>query len=269
MTPSGGPRTARATGSARDPRLLPVGAALVVAALLALTVAGIGPRVARDPFLLALLGYLAYWVPLVVVAAWASWGRFARAADPPASRDTSSDDVARFRIRPLDILVGIGAGLIARAAATLVELAVYGRALVAGAQPTIDGVGPSPALVALTMIVAPLVLAPVVEEWFFRGTLLPALRAGVPGARGRSVDPLSAVRGPGAGTAVAVAASALIFALMHLFAVTSVTAGVATGLSALALGLATGILAVTTGRLVAPVAAHVVFNATVLIPALL
>lgn len=253
MTPTGGPRAARAAGSARDPRLIPAGAALVVAALLALTVAGIGPRLARDPLLLALLGYLAYWVPLVVVAAWASWGRFSRAADPPAPNDTGlvPNDAGRFRIHPLDILIGIGAGLVARAAATLVELAVYGRPLVAGVQPTIDGVGPSPALVALTMIVAPLVLAPVVEEWFFRGTLLPALR------------------GRGAGTAVAVAASALIFALMHLLAVTSVTAGLVTGLSALALGLAAGILAVTTGRLVAPVAAHVVFNATVLIPALL
>lgn len=243
----------RAAGSTRDPRLLPAGAALVVAALLAMTVAGVGPRLARDPLLLALLGYLAYWVPLVVVSAWASWKRFARAADPLAQRDAAvaPRDTGRFRIRPLDVLLGVGAGLIARSAATLVELAIYGRPLVAGTQPTIDGVGPSPALVALTMIVAPLVLAPVVEEWFFRGTLLPALR------------------GRGAGTAVAVAASALIFALMHLFAVTSVTAGLVTGLSALALGLAAGILAVTTGRLVAPVAAHVVFNATVLIPALL
>lgn len=268
MTPTGGPRAVRAAGSTRDPRLLPAGAALVVAALLAMTVAGVGPRLARDPLLLALLGYLAYWVPLVVVAAWASWKRFARAADPLAQRDAAvaPRDTGRFRIRFLDVLLGVGAGLIARSAATLVELAVYGRALVAGAQPTIDGVGPSPALVALTMIVAPLVLAPVVEEWFFRGTLLPALRGPAPGA---PTGPSSAVRAGRASIAVAVAASALIFALMHLFAVTTVTAGVVTGLSAFALGLATGILAATTGRLVAPVAAHVVFNATVLIPALL
>lgn len=267
MTPTGGPRAVRAAGSTRDPRLLPAGAALVVAALLAMTVAGVGPRLARDPLLLALLGYLAYWIPLVVVAAWASWKRFAR-ADPLAPGDAAVAPhyTGRFRIRFLDVLLGAGAGLIARSAATLIEFAVYGRALVAGAQPTIDGVGPSPALVALTMIVAPLVLAPVVEEWFFRGTLLPALRGPAPGA---PTGPSSAVRAGRASIAVAVAASALIFALMHLFAVTTVTAGVVTGLSAFALGLATGILAATTGRLVAPVAAHVVFNATVLIPALL
>lgn len=79
---------------------------------------------------------------------------------------------------------------------------------------------------------------------------------------------IDAVRGhpaTRASAAIAVASSAMIFALLHLLEATTVTGAAATGLSALALGLGTGILAVTTGRLGGAIIAHMVFNAAIVL----
>lgn len=189
-------------------------------------------RLIVDGAAITALGYAAFWVPFS--AAVIAWRRGRRL----------------LRFHPVDVLLGLGVGLIARALATAVEFAVYGTASPAVFPRAMPSGFADAALQVFALVIAPLVLAPVIEELFFRGVVIDALR-------GRST-----MRGP---AAIAVLTSAAIFALLHLLGVSSVPAALAGGLSTFALGLGTGILAVTTGRLGGAVIAHVVFNATIVL----
>ncbi|WP_026482369.1 CPBP family intramembrane glutamic endopeptidase [Agromyces subbeticus] len=196
-----------------------------------------------DEWLQVLAGYLAVWLPLVVVL-WV--------ADAVRGRRSRWRDFG-FGITWIDLLWGAGAGLVARGIASLVELGATGRTSLDG------GVLALPTGFALWfgVILAPVVLAPLVEETFYRGLLLRALARRT---RGAHVVAL----------ALAVVVCATVFALMHLAVSVGLsgTAAWMTFTGALVLGLATGVLAATTGRLGSAIIAHVVFNGT-LIAALL
>ncbi len=178
------------------------------------------------------LGYAAFWVPLS--AAVVAWRRGRRL----------------LRLRPVDLLLGAGVGLIARALATVVEFAVYGTASPVVFPRMLPSGFADAALQVFALVIAPLVLAPVIEELFFRGVVIDAVR-------GRTALPGS--------TVIAVVSSAAIFALLHLLGAGTAQGALASGLSAFGLGLGTAILAVTTGRLGGAVIAHAVFNATVVL----
>lgn len=204
------------------------------AVALALTVALVlwAPVLFRGSVLSPLLGYLAVWLPLLGAVLFSSRFR--------GTRSLAVDVGLRFR--PIDALWGLGAGLLARVAATLIEIGVYGRA----APPALtldDGWW------LFTAVLAPTVIAPVIEELFFRGLLLRVLqRAG--------------------GSSVAVTVSSIAFAALHLLAATSPAQLLVVGLATLAFGVVTGVLAVVTGRIGAAIIAHVVFNALIVVPGL-
>lgn len=188
-----------------------------------------------DEWVQVLVGYLAVWLPLVVVL-WI--------ADTVRGRRSHWADFG-LRLTWLDLLWGAGAGLLARGVVSLIELTATGRTSLDG------GVLELPTGFALWfgVILAPVLFGPVIEESFYRGLVLRALARRTGG--GRRVA-----------AAVAVIVSALLFALAHVAvsAGLSAVAATVTFTGTFALGLATGVLAVTTGRLGGAIVAHVVFN---------
>ncbi|MDL5352753.1 type II CAAX endopeptidase family protein [Microbacterium sp. zg-YB36] len=151
---------------------------------------------------------------------------------------------ARSRASPLrgvwrwswsDLAAGACAGLGLRAAVEiLTPTASQASGFVASTQ-----------AVAVTLVAA-VVLAPIVEEAFFRGLVLGAV-----------TDVLSRSIGRTASAVVAIAVSTAAFVALH-----AVAGGLRADLllAATLTGIVCGTLAVLTGRIVAPIAAHVVFN---------
>lgn len=211
--------------------------AIVAALALSLLWSGVGRR-SVDPASAALVSYLVFWIPLLAAAVLVR------------SRGWNPDHPITWRLTALDLLWGLGAGLLLRAVAASIEFIIRGTVVAPSIGPS---VGATPALTLSILavgVLAPIVLAPAVEELFFRGTLLTALER------------------PGKGTTsaiVAVALSALVFAIPHVVG-SSNSRDALVGLTGAAiLGLGAGALAVTTRRIGAPIVAHITFNAALLI----
>jgi membrane protease YdiL (CAAX protease family) len=206
------------------------------------------PRFVFDGNLGLLLSYLVVWVPLLGACAYACYAR----GTGSLGRDFG------LRITWLDVLFGLGVGLLVRAVASVIEIAVYGRMNLGGAtlgEIVYDGWWVFGALVA------PILIAPFVEELFFRGLVLRATyRAGVSGAAG----PV----GRRAASVVAVIVSASTFSLLHLVEVTNAQTAIVLGLSTLILGIATGMIALYTKRIGGAMVAHATFNGSLILAAL-
>lgn len=187
----------------------------------------------------ALGGYVLVWAPLLGAVLLA---RFAILAPP------GSASVLGLVFRPIDLLWGLAAGLVLRIVVSVLEVVVYGSlpATAGGGVPT------GSALIVGSFIVAVLaatVIAPVVEELFFRGLLLRSVHGSLPGRAAW----------------VAVAISAVLFALLHVVVASGPSEALVTGIGTLLVGLGTGTAAVLTGRLGPAIVTHVVFNASVLV----
>lgn len=128
-------------------------------------------------------------------------------------------------------------GIIALAVALPLSRVVEAAGPRAGAAPAAEG---SPGTIAAALASA-LVVAPAAEELFFRGLLFRALRAR-------------------AGAAFAASASAVAFGVVHLSREDPVGSVVPVTV-AVCLGLGLALLYERRGNLVAPLAAHVAFNA--------
>jgi membrane protease YdiL (CAAX protease family) len=203
-----------------------------------------------DAHLADLAAYLAVWVPLGASVLVASFWHGTRSL----VRDVG------LRFRPLDALWGLSVGLLARVAASIVEISIYGRMGSGGVtldEPLHD------AWWLFGALLAPVLIAPFIEEVFFRGLLL------------RAVSGVTVSNGGGRmlSAGIAVTVSALVFAALHVLVVgggsgnSYLAAVLVVGLSTLVFGLAAGILAVTTGRIGGAIIAHVTFNALVVVPA--
>nr|WP_228507509.1 CPBP family intramembrane glutamic endopeptidase [Plantibacter sp. VKM Ac-2880] len=99
----------------------------------------------------------------------------------------------------------------------------------------------------IVALLAAVALAPIIEELFFRGLVLPSV--------------IGTLRG---GRWIAVVISGLLFAILHLLVVTTVAQAIVVGVGTLLVGLAAGSLAVVTGRLGPAIVTHVVFNTSIL-----
>lgn len=206
--------------------LFPIALCLLLAGILGLE----SVRRALGAAPLAVLGFVLVWVILLgaVLIASFSRGRRSLAAD------------FGFRFRWIDLLWGLGLGLILRALASALERVVYGRS---GGFAIADST--STVAVLIVTVLASAIIAPVIEELFFRGLVLRALQKSF---RGRA-------------TAVAaVILSSVLFAAVHLVQQVTPAGLIVTGLTTLAVGLAFGTVAVLTGRLGAAIVGHVVFN---------
>ncbi|MFF2371035.1 CPBP family intramembrane glutamic endopeptidase [Agromyces sp. NPDC058110] len=208
---------------------------ILLAAACSLGWAWVTRTVVLDEWLQVLGAYLAVWVPLVIVLCIADVAR--------GRRSFAADFGLRFR--PIDLLWGIGLGLVARGLVTVLELGWTGRTSLDG------GVLALPTGFAFWfgIVLAPVLIGPIIEETFYRGLVLRAVerRTG-----GRAVVAAS----------VAVVVSALVFGLAHLAqgAALSPTAAAVTFAGAFVFGLAAGALAASTRRLAGPIIAHMVFN---------
>ena len=233
--------------------LAPAAVGLVLAIVLIVVM---GSTAFADSRLALLLGYLCVWVPLLgaVVAAVgrrgaARWVRY-----------------LRLSVRPIDLIWGLGVGLLARTVSSLIEIWGYGSVGSAGVR---FGETVYDAWWLFGALLAPVLLAPVIEELFFRGLVLRAIYSEVSGARapyvpqGRTGGRLSAV--------IAVGVSGLTFALMHLVSIDlgSAATVAVVGSATLIFGLAAAWLSLATGRIGGAIIAHVTFNALVIVPALL
>ncbi|WP_104192588.1 CPBP family intramembrane glutamic endopeptidase [Cryobacterium sp. Y82] len=267
--------------------LMPAGIGIVVAMVLLVSV---GATVFDDPNVALLLGYLCVWVPLLAaIGVTGVW--IAKVSAPAGSGGGSIVRLLRLSIRPIDLVWGLAAGLLARTVASLIEIGVYGSMGTTGAT---FGETVYDFWWLFGALLAPVLLAPVVEELFFRGLVLRAVYEQVAAARGRKngniVDtPSSTSLVPGvsqidrsdapdarrqsaggAAGAIAIAVSGLTFALMHLVTIDvgSTDAIVVVGMSTLIFGMAAASVSLATGRIGGAIIAHVTFNSLVIVPAL-
>jgi membrane protease YdiL (CAAX protease family) len=152
-----------------------------------------------------------------------------------------------LRFRPVDLAIGLAIGLVARGLSVLLVVLVTN---VTGHVPENGNLvlGDELAWALVRGILITSLVAPFVEELFFRGLVLRAIRN--LGARA---------------TASAIVVSTLLFVAMHLWQSTDVTLAIIVGATTLLLGAANAIVTVTTGRLGPAITAHVVFNASAVV----
>ena len=182
-------------------------------------------------------GYVLVWLPLVLALFIVLL--------LPGLRPLASSGV-RWSIRPIDLLWGAAAGLLLRIIVSSLEVLSYGG-LPATAGNTVPLATADDVVYVVIAVFSVILIAPVIEETFFRGLVLPSI--------------IGMLRG---GRWIAVAISALLFAVLHLLAVTTVAQAIVVGLGTLLVGLGAGSLAVLTGRLGPAIVAHVVFNGSIL-----
>ncbi|MGY3565131.1 CPBP family intramembrane glutamic endopeptidase [Sinomonas sp. RB5] len=223
--------------SRRVPRLVWAGLGLVAAVLCGWTVeAAASARL--DPALLGIAAYVLVWVPLVLALMLSFAGQTMREAAA----------FLGLRFRAMDLLWGVGIGCLARAADALIRTVATGSTGLAP-QPTLSSIGGIGVQALALGVIAPVVIAPILEETYFRGLVLRSLAA----ALGR----LSAAARWGAAVVITAAAFALVHAL--LLAGTPGEA-VLTGVSTFLFALLAGAVAAATQRLGGAIVGHVVFN---------
>ena len=163
-----------------------------------------------------------------------------------------------LRFRPIDILIGLGLGIVAKifaVALTVVTIQVTNHSPESGN----FELSSSPLWIVLNGFVVAALVAPFVEELFFRGLVLRAannrvLRRG--GTAARAVT-------------TAILASSLSFALLHLYQSPDVTLLIILGGSTLFIGVVNSRVTLSTGRLGAAIIAHAFYNGSSVVFALL
>jgi len=196
---------------------------------------------------LLLVSALPVWIGLLGTTLWASRRH--------GTGNLVTDLALRFR--PIDLAIGLGAGLGLR---FVIGIWTIAYSAVTGHQPTGnldtvlgDGLGTGVWLVINMAVIA--IIGPTIEEIFFRGLgLRSALasawrRAGLP----RFADPKRRVR-------YSIAATSLIFALLHVSEVNDLTSAVVLLPGLFLAGWVLGRLTVWSGRLGPAIVTHVVFN---------
>lgn len=168
-----------------------------------------------------------------------------------------------LRIRWIDLLIGLGAGLGLRFVIgiwTLVCTRLTGRLPEGNLQDVLgNGLGTGAWLVTNMLAIA--LIGPVIEEIFFRGV---GLRGALTGLLRRSesqprlVDPRRRAR-------LAIAATALVFALLHVSEVDDAVSALVLLPGLFAAGAVLGSLTIRTGRLGPAIVTHVVFNAVAVV----
>ena len=198
-----------------------------------------------DPHLVLVASYGVVWLPLIAAIFIAS----------VRGGLSLSRKIMGLRVTWLDLFFGLGVGLLLRAVAGLIEIGLTGRMVGLGVtfgDPVYDSWW------LFGTIIAPVIVAPIIEETFFRGLLQKSSRR-----------VLTLHLGQRTALSLSIILSASTFALLHLMEAASLTAALILGLSTFILGLVTATLSATTGRIGAPLIAHITFNATLVIPSLL
>lgn len=197
---------------------------------------------------LLVLSALPVWIGLLGTAIWA------------CRRHGSGNLVTdlALRIRWVDVAIGLGAGLGLRVAIgiwTIICARLTGTLPQGNLQDVLDGGLGSGAWLVVNMA-AIAVVGPVIEEIFFRGVGLRGALASLlrrSGTSRRLADPRRRAR-------LAIAATAAVFALLHVSEVNDAVSALALLPGLFAAGAVLGWLTVRFGRLGAAIVTHVVFN---------
>ena len=213
-------------------------------AFISLLIAWLRGALYYDPHIVLLLSFAVVWVPFLAAVAVACyvWGTRSIARD------------IGLRITWLDVFFGVGAGLLARAISGLIEIALTGRMVGLGVtfgDTVYDGWW------LFGTVLAPVLIAPFIEELFFRGLLQRAIQRAS-----------TALLGQHAATVIAILISALLFALLHLTQASNPMAALILGASAFVFGLAAATIAGLTGRIGGSIIAHIVFNGALVLTSL-
>ena len=190
------------------------------------------------------------------IVTYAAWVAVVVLASRKGLRSLANDFGLRFRW--IDLPLGLAAGI----AAKIFTLVLTAIAVVATDHTPEQGnftLSPDTLWIVLNGIVIASLVAPFVEELFFRGLVLRAARHRV---LRRGGSPVRAV-------VVAIAVSSIGFALLHLLQSTDVTLLIILGGSTFALGIINSVLAITTGRIGASIISHVFYNGSSILLALL
>jgi membrane protease YdiL (CAAX protease family) len=164
---------------------------------------------------------------------------------PIAWAFSRSRPIGLLRVRAIDVLYGVVLGALLRTTQGWLE-GIGGTPAEWPGLVQVDGSLPLSTL--LLDVVAPIVVAPVVEELFFRGVLLVALYTVLRRPFGKVT----------AGLAAALASTAL-FVLVHGISAAGDVSGV---VSLSLLGMVCALLVLLTGRIWGAVLVHVVYNAS-------
>jgi membrane protease YdiL (CAAX protease family) len=227
--PRGCPATVALMSAVRRWSLIVPVVGVVVAVLLLPVVAD---PVVPDS-LRAVLSYLVAWVPLVAASIVA--------VCLAVRRRTERWWLAlRLPVSATGVVVGVFVGLATRTIAVVAEAITTGRI---GAGSLTGGGGDAGAGPLILVVVASALVAPVIEEVFFRGAFLPAVTQRLGAGRGFELIAIAIVSVAFAGVHAAAGGSALTI-------VVTLIAGVGFGLAARSYGVGSAIVA------------HVVFNST-------
>ncbi|TAM70035.1 MAG: CPBP family intramembrane metalloprotease [Microbacteriaceae bacterium] len=244
------------TGGSTRSGLWCAGVGLVLAVFAVIVVNGkVATGAVTDAHLSVLLGYGATWVPMlgaVIVFAALTRGRRAQA-------------VLGIRFLWIDLLWGGAIGILARSIASISSITAYGTTGLTG-QPVIGGID---GWYVFGALIAPALIAPLIEEEFFRGLMQGALELRL---RSTSEPRLESSAIPEAGFTRRVAPSqhvaqlgavavvSVMFVAVHLIGATSPVHALVLGLPLLLFAVGAGVARAYTGRIGGAVVAHVVFN---------
>ena len=195
------------------------------------------------------LSYLVVWVPLVGGVVVATTWR--------GQRSLMKD--FGLEIVWVDVAWGVAAALVLRSLVPVLEFVAFGTVL-AHESTLLTGLS---LVDAIALLIAAVLIAPLVEELYFRGLLLRAVLRSRSLARAFKVPPSSAFM-----AFVAGCVSASFFAAMHLIGETSLSRAFVTGGSALLVGVVVSIFALKTQRLGPGLVTHALFNLLIVLPAM-
>ena len=158
-----------------------------------------------------------------------------------------------FSFKPIDLVIGLGIGLAGR----------LFTALLTGIAITITGYTPErgnlvlsadPLWLVLNGVLIAIIVAPIVEELFFRGLVLRAIRNRL--LRRNQSDEVAKRRA----TLAAIVVSSAAFMLLHLYQASDWTLFIILAGSTFVVGFLNATVALRTGRLGGAIVGHMVFN---------
>lgn len=215
----------------------------VASIVLAVVILFVGIPVEPDSFSFALsiTGY-AILIGAVVVA-----------SHRRGQRSLANDFGLAFR--PIDLAIGVGVGVLAKIVSVVIGLIVLA---VTGESPESGNLvlSESTLWIVLSGVLVASLLAPFAEELFFRGLVLRTIR----NAALRGGDRMSQPKAQRTAVVAAILLNSVLFMALHLWQSNDILLLVVLGLSTLVFGILNSVVAIWTGRIAAPIIAHIVFN---------
>jgi membrane protease YdiL (CAAX protease family) len=228
-----------------------LGAVLLIATTLSAVIRLTGVELGSAALLVSALPV---WIGLLGTAVWA------------CRRHGTGDLIAdlALRVRWIDLLIGLGAGLGLRFAIgiwTIICTRLTGQLPEGNLQDVLGGGGLGRGAWLVINALAIGLVGPVIEEIFFRGV---GLRGALAGLLHRSATDIR-LADPRRRARIAIAATAAVFALLHVSEIDDAVSALVLLPGLFAAGVVLGWLTVRTGRLGPAIVTHVVFNAVAVI----